>query len=472
MRILLIKPEQKISPLYEPLIYSVNIYEKELKSLGHDVNIINLGDPYKSSDYDIVDYHINEYYNISDDKYILSLYTNMDMFNNKEQYLSLIEKSLVTIVRNNELLKMFNSDKIINIPLFIDIDKYKDKKYEKSEHRLLHVLPFQYNRQITTILMEISDKMKLPLTIVVPYKGTLDDIKNDEYDYVNIIDITNEDELIDMFNYHTIYLQPYNIETDIPDINSLKSLSCGVPVIFNMFLNSEENIPKIKDMFTEWINNVIKNYDDIKNNINIKKQNFQKIESLYKLYLNNKNDVYDTLLNEYQNITKYRREFNNIKVYLSVNYNNGPSLKIDSENIDKREFKVDFIDIKNNKIIFSEFIKIGQESKVSYDRYVQWLIRITDLDTGDISTFELELENMDVLIKHSNIGDYYSLFNSIKEFKNLHNCKVYCLKPEIDDNLIKIFENDIFFIDNQDEIEPFITYTIDDISKSNEILDI
>jgi autotransporter strand-loop-strand O-heptosyltransferase len=119
---------------------------------------------------------------------------------------------------------------------------------------------------------------------------------------------------------------------------------------------------------------------------------------------------------------------------INVDFSNGPKVEILGSG--KGLFQVDFINNKNKEVLFSSNIGINCWTTCSIKYYVDWIIRITDLLTGDIEEHKLDLKGKKVKIslESSSLGDSISWFAHIEEFQKKHECKVY----------VSTFKNDLF----------------------------
>lgn len=114
---------------------------------------------------------------------------------------------------------------------------------------------------------------------------------------------------------------------------------------------------------------------------------------------------------------------------------NGPFVEI-TDSI-YGNYRVEFIDNKTNKTIYSTKIENNCWTKVNREWYTEWRIKITDLIEGEIVYDKiLSLENKRVFIcfDSSSLGDTIAWVGYAEEFRKKHNCHV----------IVSTFHNELF----------------------------
>jgi autotransporter strand-loop-strand O-heptosyltransferase len=122
------------------------------------------------------------------------------------------------------------------------------------------------------------------------------------------------------------------------------------------------------------------------------------------------------------------------KKKVNVDFNNGPRVEILGSGT--RHFQVDFINNENGNILYSSNIGMNCWTSCSIKYYVDWLIRITDLISGEIEEYKMDLRDKKVKIsmESRSLGDSIAWFAHIEEFQKKHDCKVY----------VSTFKNELF----------------------------
>ena len=125
----------------------------------------------------------------------------------------------------------------------------------------------------------------------------------------------------------------------------------------------------------------------------------------------------------------------------SINYNinfiNGAFVEITGQSDSK--FLIELIDNKNNQVVYSDTIGINCWVRSNIKYYIDWKIRVTNLDTQEVHEETIDLTGKRVLIslESSALGDSLAWFPQIEEFRKKHNCEV----------IVSTFKNELF-IDN------------------------
>jgi autotransporter strand-loop-strand O-heptosyltransferase len=118
----------------------------------------------------------------------------------------------------------------------------------------------------------------------------------------------------------------------------------------------------------------------------------------------------------------------------NVNFYDGPFIEI--KGAGDREFIVDFIDGNTGETHYSTHLKNNQWAKCSIKYYKNWLIKITDKNSGEVYEERMNLSKKRVLvsIESSSLGDNIAWFPHIEEFRKIHDCEIY----------VSTFKNDLF----------------------------
>jgi len=92
----------------------------------------------------------------------------------------------------------------------------------------------------------------------------------------------------------------------------------------------------------------------------------------------------------------------------------------------KNNYKIEFIDKKDNKIIYSDSFSINHWAKCSREYFINWQIKITD--NFQIRTYNFNLENKNCLIvlDSKSLGDTIAWFPYVEEFRKKHKCHIMC----------------------------------------------
>jgi len=118
----------------------------------------------------------------------------------------------------------------------------------------------------------------------------------------------------------------------------------------------------------------------------------------------------------------------NKKVTFSVNFIKGAFLEIHGDSQNKENYTVQFINKKNNSLIYETKLKVNCWAKPSISYFIDWKIIVKDSLGKIIYTHELDLKNKRVYIAlcSSSLGDTLAWFPIIEEFRKLSGAEIIC----------------------------------------------
>jgi len=131
----------------------------------------------------------------------------------------------------------------------------------------------------------------------------------------------------------------------------------------------------------------------------------------------------------------------NENIKFNINFTNGAFVEIlgNSNSL----FLVELINNKTNQVIYTNTIGVNNWVRSNIKYYIDWKVKITNLDTEEIYVKNINLTNERVLIsiESSALGDNIAWFPHIDEFRKKHNCEI----------IVSTFKNELF-IDNYPEL--------------------
>jgi autotransporter strand-loop-strand O-heptosyltransferase len=114
---------------------------------------------------------------------------------------------------------------------------------------------------------------------------------------------------------------------------------------------------------------------------------------------------------------------------INISYIDGPRVEIIGD--ESKEYFIEFIDSRNNKVLYSDTINKNMWTKCSKKYYIPWLIKVN----GEIvSKLDLNKQRVLISIESNSIGDTIGWVPYVVEFAKKHNCKV----------VLSTFHNDWF----------------------------
>tara|TARA_B110000211_G_scaffold2485_1_gene3048 strand:+ start:2980 stop:3966 length:987 start_codon:yes stop_codon:yes gene_type:complete len=248
-------------------------YKVNLEKLGHQVELC-----YPNSTdldtFDIVQVHTSNqalylaqrgipYIFSFDDTHAVYYGKDSELYKNN---LKAIEQSELSIMHGEFLLDYFDSDKMVYLEHGANPNTFRNinPTLTYQGHKLLCVgRTDQDDRKGIILSIEVAKELNLPITIVGPNEEFFSN-NNIKYDKLTIIGNQNDDELVKLYNEHTIFLHPSKLETGQPNLTLIESIYCGTPVVgtCDIEILGMRNIQPTKESLIEGVNDVINNFDD------------------------------------------------------------------------------------------------------------------------------------------------------------------------------------------------------------------
>lgn len=122
----------------------------------------------------------------------------------------------------------------------------------------------------------------------------------------------------------------------------------------------------------------------------------------------------------------------NIKDTITCSFVNGPFVEILGDS--KTEYKVEFIDLNENKVIHESIITPNHWTRANRQWFTNWKINIYTDKLIYEHTFNLENKKVYIHLSSESVGDTLAWFPYVEEFRKKYNCKIVC----------STFHNDLF----------------------------
>lgn len=171
------------------------------------------------------------------------------------------------------------------------------------------------------------------------------------------------------------------------------------------------------------------------------------------IYKDLKFNIINKTLEEFKDETKDENKF-------LIHFDGGPY--VESMCNFKKDFKVQFIDKDKNEIVYEAFIDNKNWCKANASFYINWNIKIEDLNTGDVIVdYDLDLSGKKVLISldSKSLGDTIAWIEGVEAFRKKWNCELYL--STFHNYLFQESYKDIIFVNPGDTIEEiYAGYTI------------
>jgi len=357
-----------------------------------------------------------------------------------------IKNSIFSITHNEKYVELFDeTDKLFYLPHGVDTELYnfKDKNFE--EHSLLciannGILTDQsFDRKGFRYAIEAAINLNLKITIVGPENNMNFFNQNSDllsYEKLEIIRHNpSEEEIIKLYQEHTIFLHPSMYEAGQPNLTIVESLSCGTPVVGTFEGTSLPSgmikIERNTESVINGINECINNYDYYINLTKNTKKDYDWsviVDKLIKMYESiekiktdyNSEETKNLYLNSFEDIKNTNKDVVNI----GFNFIDGPYVNLSSTNLDE-EYRVEFIDDDTNEIKFQTYLKNNMWAQGSIKYFVKWRIKVYKGEEV-VSNYLLNYKDKRVYIsfESKSLGDNIAWMPYVDEFRRVYDCKV------------------------------------------------
>ncbi len=438
-------------------------YKLQLEKLNHDVNIKYINHIDHSQD--ILHIHVA---NLAIEAaklgipYIFSLHDHHVVHYGIESHnykinLEAIKKSIISITHAEYLIDHFpDTDKLFYLPHGVDTEFFKSDNRNKPDHKLLCLAnnglagDSSFDRKGFLFAIDAARELNLPITVA----GPIDNIEffkhypsHANYEKLTLrCDSPTEDEILELYRDHTIFLHPSMLEAGHPNLTLLEALSCELPVV-----GTYNGTKKIDGLFVtdrdvksivDSIQYVMNNYIDITKKIkhSIKQHDWSRIverlDGMYQSIKSIKTNVINqeakqAYIKAYDTTDKkYVEPIENLEIF--THFVDGPFLEVKG-NSDKK-YRVQFVD-DNGLVHYEDTIGCNMWVRLNRKYFTKWRVNIYEGSTL-VHTKILNFENQRVLIglDSKSLGDTLAWFPYIEEFKNKHRCKI----------IASTFHNDFF----------------------------
>lgn len=430
-------------------------YKLQLEKLGNEVDIryVNEVDNFR----DIVHVHIaNLALELAKNgiPYIFSLHDHHVVHYgrgsfNYTQNLEAIKKSVISITHAEFLVDYFEeTDKLFFLPHGVDTEFFKPDGREKTEHKLLCLAnnglagDSSYDRKGFLMAIAAAKSLNLPITIAGP-ENNLEFFKHHKQ-YLSYGKLTlkcdgpKEDEILELYRSHTLFLHPSMLEAGHPNLTLLEAISSGIPVVGTY--EGSKKIPglvKISGDVNSLISSIIdasERYSDLLldaeqtrqdyswiNIVNRLNKMYQSVKLINKNYTNEATKV--EYIKAYENAQiKYKEPEENIS--FNIHFVDGPFLEIKG-NSDKK-YRVQFFD-DNGKLEYEDTIGCNMWVRLNKKYFTHWNIKVFDGNKLIYNyTLNFKGKRVYIALDSKSLGDTLAWFPYVDEFRKKHDCKIVC----------------------------------------------
>lgn len=426
-------------------------YHQNFIKKGYDSKILYLDEvEYKKSD--IIHIHVANlallakernipYYFTCHDHHAFLYGKNSDCF--KQNY-DAIKYSVKSFVPAKYLVDYFNLPNLYYLSHGVNLDVFKSRQSEKLNHKLLCVANNGFFHDVSEdrkgfkYAIETAKHFNLPITIAGPSNNKNFFNKCDiKYDKLNVLFDLKEDDLVKLYQEHSIFLHPSILEAGHPNLTLLEAMSCGLVVLATFEENNDlQGLVKITrnvDSIIKNLNYVLNNYDDLrlKSLECIKLKSWENITNiLLEMYTNKNATMKEQLIEIYTDtVINHIDPKVNKNNKIIIDYNDGCKVEILGEV--KNEYIIKFKNRLNNTSIYESKIQNNMWAKSTLSYFIDWDVEIIDCNTKSIQNYKLDLKNKQVRIVNESpsLGDYIAWVPFVDLFQKKHECIVDFYTP-------------------------------------------
>ena len=458
------------------------IWEKHnnLQKLGHHSDIKYLNEVDKRCS-DIIHIHVANlaleahkrgipYYFTMHDHHSYLHGKNSDKY--KENY-EAIKNSVLSFLPAPYLIDYFGLDNVVYLPHGVNTEAFTPSD-EQTPNSILCVAHNGYAHNPvydrkgfrSTILNAKS--LDMPITICGPEKNNKQffDKNSDLLDYQKLTIKYNlsEDELVDEYKKHGIFLHLSELEAGHPNLTILEAMASGLVVVGT--LDSKVNIDgfvRVSDQkdATSELQYAIDNWQELRTKSlnSVKEYNWYNITKRYMLnYKYNKETIRHIFMESYETAEikpKPVKEPDNI---INIDFIDGPKVEIIGGKA--ATYEVKFIDADTDELVYGTEIQNNQWAKASPKYFRNWLVTVYENGVL-ISEHQINPEGKCVYVQFdsSAIGDTIAWIPYVEEFRKKWNCQIIC--STFHNDLFRNVYKDIKFVNTGQEVKDvYIRYTL------------
>jgi autotransporter strand-loop-strand O-heptosyltransferase len=354
-------------------------------------------------------------------------------------------------------VEYFDSPKVSYLPHGVDINFFKKEEIDETQNIPMSLLCVANNgyagdptidRKGFRFAIEAAKRLDLPITIAGPSNNRKffeANINLLEYNKLYIEYDLTEDELLKLYNEHTIFLHPSELEAGHPNLTILEAMACGLPVIgtiedHGINLPAGMHVIDLKNAVNEIVEHIIyirSHYESCQNRAftNAHAMSWERhtkklllhYDTLILYRLNReKMGMLEKLIEAYTNTEKLFLKPKKIENQFNINFVDGAFVEILGA-LDSK-YRVKFIDNETGNVLFQSEISNNMWTKCTIKYFVNWQILIDEEATGNSFVYNYEAKDRRVYIAldSKSLGDTLAWFPYVDEFRKKWNCKVIC----------------------------------------------
>lgn len=411
---------------------------------GHDSKIVYLDE--LTGNEDVVHIHVGNLANMAHERGIKYYFTmsdhhaflhGKDSFLYKQNYEGM-QNAIRTFVGGKFLVNYFDGMPEYS-PYGVNTEFFKPvARQQNPTHKLLCVANNGYadrpaeDRKGFGVAIAAAKKLGLPITIAGPKNNQHYFDKNPpDYDKLTILFDLSEEELLQTYQQHTIFLHPSQLEAGHPNLTLLEALACGLPIVGTFeadnSLEGMEIVNPTIDEVSAGIVKIINNYENFSNAAVIQADRLSWSNRTKELLAIYAADRESTLRNKlkfhYSNVPQVKKS-NPPKIIINAI----DGLFVEILGGPPTQYNVKLINRISNEPIYEATISNNSWVRSASKYFLNWKVQITDLNSSFTYTHELDLfqKRVYISLESSSLGDTLAWFPYVEEFRKRHQCELVC----------------------------------------------
>lgn len=410
---------------------------------GHDSKIVYLDE--LTGDEDIVHIHVGNLANLAHERGIPYYFTMSDhhaYLYGKDYHIfktnmTAMKNSIRTFVGGKYLVDYFEGVPEYS-PYGVNTDYFAPPTVKPTEHRLLCVANngYQHNpsedRKGFGIAIAAAKRLGLPITVAGPKNNQLYFDNNPvEYDKLTIRYDLSEEELLEAYHTHTIFLHPSELEAGHPNLTLTEAMACGLPVVGTFEPNNSLNgmiiVTRDVDEVTAGIERIISNYDEYSTTARQQAEQLswsnQAKEFLTIYEADRSATMKEQLIKHYKKTVRTPRVGTPV-----VKIHNVDGLFVEIVGGPVTQYNIKCIDKSTNEVVYETTVNNNSWVKPSKKYFVDWRVEIQDINSSYTYTHDLNLawQRVYISLESKSLGDTLAWIPYAEEFRKKHNCTLIC----------------------------------------------
>lgn len=413
-------------------------------SEGHDSKIVYLDE--LTGDEDVVHLHVGNLANMAHSRGIRYYFTMSDHHTYlygkdspvyKENYEGM-KNAIRSFVGGKFLVDYFDGMPEYS-PYGVNTDFFRPiPRPRNPNHKLLCVANNGYahnqseDRKGFGVAIAAAKKLGLPITIAGPKNNQkYFDNNPPDYDKLTILFDLSEEELLETYQQHTIFLHPSQLEAGHPNLTLLEALACGLPIVGTFesdnFLDGMEIVNPNVEEVCSGIEKIINNYENFSNAALFQADRLSwknRTKELLSIYQADMTNTVEGKLTHHYTKTPILKKIGTPQ----ININAVDGLFVEILGGPSTDYKVKLINRISNEVIYETVIGNNCWVRSASKYFVHWKVEIEDLNSSFTYTQELDITRKRVYIslESNSLGDTLAWLPYAEEFRKWHDCELIC----------------------------------------------